>query len=264
MSASRLPPTVAILGTGWLGLPLLTDLAGDHAIRGSCRSPSGAEAIRAAGGQPYDIDLPAAAGELPAFLDGADTLVITLPPGGRTHGERTTEYYLSALAPLAPFLRNGLHVLYTSSTGVYGNAVTGTVTETTPVAPDTASSRATVAAERWLREHAPSLAILRLGGLFGPGRDPIDFFRRREAIPEADAPVNLIGQQRAVAALRFVITRRVTGIFNLCAADHPSKREFYGDRYRAAGRPPKPFLPGGGAGKRIDSTKFRLLGGPEL
>ena len=246
-------------------MPLAVDLARDHDVRGSYRREEVAAALRAGGVTPCPLDLPvtdhATVGD---FLEDAQSLVITLPPGGRTHGEAATDRYLELLEALRPHLRPELHVVYTSSTGVYGKAVEGTITEESPLRPDTASSRAVVAAERWLGEHADQLAVLRLGGLYGPGRDPSRFFVRREAIPDADAPVNMLSLHDAVAALRFVVHQRVTGIFNLCASAHLTRRAFYGMSYRAAGLPPKPFLPGGAGGKRVDPSKFNRLGGPSL
>ncbi|NJB85893.1 nucleoside-diphosphate-sugar epimerase [Lewinella marina] len=253
-------PQVAVLGAGWLGLSLIADLSSDRGVRGSYRREAGREAVIRAGGEPFMIDLPELAAPLEAFLAGASSLVITLPPGGRRHGEATTGQYLAALAPLRDFLRDDLHVVYTSSTGVYGRSVGGPVTEETPVDPDTHSASAVVAAERWLADHCSTLSVLRLGGLYGPGRDPVDFFRLRDAIPAGDAPVNMLSRHEALSALRFILDTRATGTYNVCGAEHPSKREFYGNLFRSAGRAPKPFLPGGAGGKRIDSSKLRRLG----
>ncbi len=255
-----------MLGTGWLGLALVQALReGGLAVHASARRPETTGAITRLGARAFDLELPARAQGLSPLLDGANALVITLPPGGRTHGADATDRYLDALSTLQPYLSRDLHVIYTSSTGVYGRTVTGEVTEGTPVAPDTDSSRAVVAAERWLEDHAVGpLSIFRLGGLYGPGRDPVRFFRRLDAIPDGDAPVNMLRQDQAVDAVRFIIRSRTSGIFNVCDGGHPSKREFYGSRYREAGLPPKPFLPGGSAGKRIDSSKIRRLGRLEL
>ncbi|THH36512.1 NAD-dependent epimerase/dehydratase family protein [Neolewinella litorea] len=257
---SRAP--VALLGAGWLGLALARDLSNDYPVRASYRREAGRRAVQEAGAEPYLLDLPELAAPLQAFLAGARALIITLPPGGRAHQERTTEQYLAALEPLHDFLHRDLHVIYTSSTGVYGGSATGRVTEDTPVAPDTHSGRAVVAAEGWLTEHCPTLTVLRLGGLYGPGRDPVNFFSKREAIPQGDAPVNMLPQHQAVGAVRFILETGSTGTFNVCGADHPPKREFYGNLYSAAGQTPKPFLPGGADGKRIDSSKLRQLGWP--
>lgn len=88
----------------------------------------------------------------------------------------------------------GLHVLrdvrggrplawagYLSTTGVYGDAGGAWVDETTPTAPVNARSARRVAAERaWTRYAEASgtpLDILRLAGIYGPGRSALDQLR---------------------------------------------------------------------------------------
>ena len=252
-------PRVAVLGSGWLGLPLATDLVDEYCVAASYRRPDTRDDLVSGGTSAYRLDLPDDSGELSNFLDGANFLVVTLPPGGRQYGDETVEKYLAALAPLQIFLP-ALHVVYTSSTGVYGKRRTGVVTEDSAVAPDTPSSRAVVKAEDFFSEHAGRCTVLRLGGLYGPGRDPVRFFRRVETIPEGDAPVNMVHLDGVIQAIRLILKTGKTGIFNVCSGRHPTKRRFYSKLYSAAGLPAKPFLPGGADGKRVDSTKLSQLG----
>ena len=250
---------IAVIGTGWLGAPLACQLAKDHPVSATYRKPALRDELASAGVRPVFLDLPDAVGSLDSLFRDCDAAIVTLPPGGRTHGEETTARYLDLLAPLTPFL-SGVHLVYTSSTGVYGRAAKGPIDESATLRPDTPSSRAVVAAETFFQHHAPRCTLLRLAGLYGPDRDPVRFFDRLPAIPDADAPVNMIGRADAAAAIRYVLEFGITGIFNACSAAHPTKREFYGRRYEDAGLLPKPFLPGGSDGKRIDSTKLRRLG----
>lgn len=251
---------IAVLGAGWLGLPLIRYLAdAGHGVRGSYRRQAVREAILDVDAQPYLLDLPDLSAPLEAFLEDIDTLVVTLPPRGRSLGERATEVYLSALSCLGSFIPS-VHLIYTSSTGVYGSSVTGWIDEGCPPAPDTDSSRAVVAAESWLASHTGRVTILRLAGLFGPGRDPATFFRQREVVTRGDAPVNMVHQEDALLAIETVMLGEYYGIFNVCAGTHPPKRAFYASYLERAGLPSKIFLPGGADGKRIDSTKLRQLG----
>lgn len=70
---------------------------------------------------------------------------------------------------------------YLSTTGVYGDAGGAWVDETTPTAPINARSARRVAAERaWTRYAEASgtpLDILRLAGIYGPGRSALDQLR---------------------------------------------------------------------------------------
>ncbi len=253
---------IAIIGCGWLGLPLLADLvAAGYPVAGTSRKPETLAAITAAGGTAWPLQLP----EPPPaeLLRDCNLVIVTLPPGGRQLGEAATEHYLDQFRALfAPqHFTQTPAVLYTSSTGVYGST-TGRVTETTPVAPDSASSLAVVAAEAWLAEHFEHLTILRLAGLVGPGRHPGRFFGGRDRpIPEGDAPVNLVVQQDVIAAIRLLLAQGLpVGTFNVCAATHPPKGQFYTAASAALGLPVAGQLAGGADGKVVDSTRLRMLG----
>ncbi|MEO0732211.1 MAG: NAD(P)H-binding protein, partial [Bacteroidota bacterium] len=201
---------ITLLGTGWLGLPLLRALVADgHRVAGSGRQPERLRAITEAGGQAFAIDLP---GPIPqAFLKECDCLIITLPPRGRQLGADAADQYLAALRSLPP-LTHLSQLIYTSSTGVYGNQP-GLVNEATPRQPATHSARAVAAAEDWLRANHPAVTILRLAGLIGPGRHPGNFFGgRSRAIPDGDAPVNLVHRQDVIAAIRLVLSEPSPGV----------------------------------------------------
>ncbi|MCP9237668.1 sugar nucleotide-binding protein [Lewinella sp. JB7] len=250
---------IALLGTGWLGMSLARDLQNyGYAVHASYRRDEVRDRLLSFAAAPFALDLPESTDNLEAFLR-AEVLVITLPPRGRQLGEAATTAYLAALQPLAGRMR-GMHVVFTSSTGVYGGASKGIVTESTPTAPDTASGRAVGAAEAWLATQTDRLTVLRLAGLFGPERNPANFFRRAEAISRSEAPVNLVHRDDVLTAIRLVVTTGATGTFNVAALTHPKKATFYGALLRSAGAQSKQMLPGGADDKRIDSAKIRALG----
>jgi nucleoside-diphosphate-sugar epimerase len=128
--------------------------------------------------------------------------------------------------------------------------------------PSTNSSTAVAAAERLLQEHVASLTILRLAGLVGPGRHPGRFYGGRDrAVPQSDAPLNLVHREDVIRAIELVIDRDLWGMtLNVCAADHPKKGKFYQTAAEALGLSVAGLLPGGGEGKVIRSTKIRQLG----
>ena len=65
--------------------------------------------------------------------------------------------------------------VYLSTTGVYGDARHEVVDEETPVSSTRVGPQIALAAERWLDQHmdADQLTILRLAGIYGPGRVPL-------------------------------------------------------------------------------------------
>lgn len=85
------------------------------------------------------------------------------------------ELYCTGLANTLSALPSGTgRVIYVSSTGVYGPADGNWVDEQTSPTPQRAGGVASLAAERVLASHAlgGSSLILRLAGIYGPGRIP--------------------------------------------------------------------------------------------
>ena len=254
---------VGILGAGWLGFALTQRLLLDGVqVHAASTSLDKREEVRSAtNARCFVVDLPEIVPK--SFFVGLTHLVITIPPGGRKLGAAATEIYSDRLSALFPILQDheDLKIIFCSSTGVYGSTL-GSVNEETPVNPDTHSGRAVVAAEALLEVRIDQLTILRFGGLFGPGRHPGHFFGGKNfPLAQADAPVNLISQADAVSAIIHVINEpRARGVYNVCAAAHPSKGAFYGAAAGAVGLGIAAILPGGKDGKLVDSSKLRTLG----
>jgi nucleoside-diphosphate-sugar epimerase len=251
---------ISVLGCGWLGGPLARALVRDgHQVLGSSRSADRRQYLAGVGVVPYPIDLdPMLRGTgLDAFF-ASELLIVTLPPGrGR---EEVVEFYQTAIQNILVAARaNGVQrLLFTSSTGVYG-ATTGLVDENTPTAPQHASGQAVLAAEQRLRESSnPAVTILRLAGLAGPDRQPGRWLAGKHELARGDAPVNLVHQVDVIAAIRAVIEKAAWNkIYNVCAAEHPTRAAFYRHAATRLGLEPPTFLPGGETDKRIDSRRIR-------
>lgn len=253
--------TVAIVGTGWLGLALAAALAtrSNYTVRASYRESGGTrpEQVEASGAMPYLVDLPERTERIIDFFEGVDTVVLTIPPGGRKYGAAAESRYLGLLRTLEPFLRPR-PLIYTSSTGVYGRKARGRVDERNPVQPDTHSTKAVVAAEDYLRENVTRLTVLRLAGLIGPDRNPANFFRPGgKGLKRGQAPVNLVHREDVVQAIRLAIEQERFGTYNVCAAHHPSRAAYYGPKLLAAGWEEVSFSEEGGEEKQVDSSKIR-------
>ena len=95
------------------------------------------------------------------------------PTSGR--GVRIHDVYVGGLANLLRALPPAVErFIYISSTGVYGQVTGGEVDEDSPCQPTREGGQACLAAEELLRESplADRTIILRLAGLYGPGRIP--------------------------------------------------------------------------------------------
>jgi nucleoside-diphosphate-sugar epimerase len=140
--------------------------------------------------------------------------------------------------------------IYISTTGVYGPAGGDWVDEQTPPNPLRDGGRASLAAEQALAAHplgARSI-ILRLAGIYGPGRVPfLNEIGAGQAIPApATGHLNLI---HVVDAVEAVVAAAMLAPFNnrprvYCVSDgHPVQRgEFYREVARQIGAPSPRFI----------------------
>lgn len=146
----------------------------------------------APGLRPVAADLadPASLAALPPDL----TLVAyAAAADGRSEGDYQRAYVEglgNLLAALDEQGQRPRRVLFTSSTGVYGQDDGSWVDETSPIEPASFTGRAMLDAERVLEESAFPGTVVRLGGIYGPGRTRlVDQVRRGEAVCPEGAPL---------------------------------------------------------------------------
>jgi nucleoside-diphosphate-sugar epimerase len=270
-----MPRTISILGCGWVGLPLGRALAdGGHRVNGATTTPSKRPALEEAGVAPYVLRLAPGFDDRERaadFFAGADVLVFTVPPP-RDVDDRIA-FYKKQMRAALDAARAGessvQHVLYTSSTGVYpprGRAMTesdAASTDAEIAALKRESSRAVLAAERMLAEQASGAnfnhTVVRLAGLYGPGRDPGRFLAGRTDLSEGRRPINFVHQDDAVGVLRAVIEQNAWNtVFNACADAHPTRRDFFQQKAEAAGLEPPTFSDNEkGAFKVVSNAKVK-------
>lgn len=252
---------VAIVGLGWLGMPLALSLRarGWH-VTGSKTTQDGVEAARMCGIEGYPLRLEpqliCEAEDLDAMMN-VDALVITLPARRTGPGE---DFYLQAVQEIVDtaLSRHIPRIIFTSSTSVYGNTE-GTMKENSPRNPQTASGRVLKELEDWL--HAlpgTSVDILRLAGLVGPSRHPGRFFAGKSA-PDGQHGVNLVHLQDVIAAIELLLQAPKGGhIYNICAPTHPARSTFYPLMARQLGLAPPVF------GEAKDGSKGKIVDGNRI
>jgi len=172
----------------------------------------------------------------------------------RTAGPNIHAVYAGGLANvLAAMPASVSRVIYISTTGVYGTAVGEWVDEQTPPDPQRDGGRASLAAEVVLVAHplGRRSAILRLAGLYGPGRVPhLDKLRAGEPLPvPAEGWLNLIhvdDAARIVVAADAWLAQQPPAeephVF--CVADdcRVVRREYYAEVARVLGTAPPRFV----------------------
>ena len=238
-----------VVGTGYTGRRVLESLPREQAA-GLNRSPVDSE-HEVLG---YDLD---SREPLPIELTDDYSVVYTVPPGT---GEFGRGAFLDELKPLPR------RFVYISTTGVYGNRHGAIVTEMTRPRPDNEMSRHRAAAERLLLEWAAfegvSLVILRVPGIYGPGRLSLD--RIAEAVPvlrEEDAnPGNRIHVDDLVRCCIAALDEEVpAGIYNVGDGDQRSTTWFMQEIARQAGLPAPPEVTLDEAKKTFSEMRLRFL-----
>ncbi len=148
-------------------------------------------------------------------LATTDSLLVSIPPGD--DGDPVLRHFAEALAA-APRL---VSIVYFSTIGVYGDHGGAWIDEATLPAPITARSRARLAAEKaW---HALAirsgkrLAVLRLPGIYGPGRNALLQVASGNAkrIAKPGQVFNRIHVGDIAQAVDAAFARRADGVFNV-------------------------------------------------
>jgi nucleoside-diphosphate-sugar epimerase len=224
---------VLIAGCGWLGGAVARELVarGDR-VTGVRSSDASAEPLRAMGIEPCILDLsePEAADRLPP---GVEAILALQSAKGKGEAPYRRAYLDVNRTLLEVASRQRVRAMvYTGSTGLFGQTDGSDVEEDTAPAPTTPEGRILLEAEAQLRAAAARgvpARILRLSGLYGPGR-----LWMLEAVakgvmtlgPGDDAFLNACHQADAVSAVLAVLDRgRDGGIYHATDARPCRRRE---------------------------------------
>ncbi len=255
---------VLVAGAGWLGSALSRALAGQgHRVTAVRRDPGRAAALASPGVTPVALDLcaPGAAAELPRDLDA----VVACQSAGADGAEAYRRAYVDVTRALVEAIRASgrpATLVYTGSTGVFGQRDGGDVDEESPPAPASPAAEVLVEAERLvLAADASGLRanLLRLSGLYGPGRNwPVERVRSGQiALGPGDGTwLNLCHLDDAVAAVLAVLERGVPGrVYHASDAEPVRRRDLVNWVAGRLGIPP-PRLPAGGAGPTLPDRRI--------
>jgi nucleoside-diphosphate-sugar epimerase len=234
---------LTVVGCGYTGRRLLElcRQAGRDCV-GTARSDDSLAQIRARGGHALRLDLDLPAARLPAEHCTGRALVYMAPPPQSGDTDPRLRNFLAALPALPATL------VYLSTTAVYGDTGGAVVTEDTPPAPASDRGRRRLNAERaalqWGDAKGVPVRILRVPGIYGPGRLPIERVRQGAPVVRTEdaGPGNRIHvDDLAAACLAAVDYQGAQDIFNVGDGDHASMTEYFRAVADAAGlaRPPE-------------------------
>lgn len=176
-----------IVGCGDMGMRIARDLR-EHGVtaRGLVRSSASRRRLAAQGipALVADLDKPDTLLDLP--LRGSEVYYMA-PPPPRGRLDSRMRAFIHAASGRVP-----RRVVYISTSGVYGDCAGGWVDETRPPAPQTERAHRRWDAEQvlaaWGRDSGCERVVLRVGGIYGPGRLPIARLAGITLICPQDAP----------------------------------------------------------------------------
>ena len=251
--------SVSIVGCGYTGLRLAIRFAAMGAeVRGFAAREESLERIAAAGIEAHRLNLDAAIDPLDM---AAHSVYYAVPPPAQGSGDPRLDRFLDACRG------SPARLIYLSTTGVYGDQGGATVAEDTPPQPKTLRAQRRVAAETALRNWAEprgiSWCILRLPGIYGPGRLPLDRLRSGSpAIAPAEAtPGNRIHVTDLVTACLAagVEGRAHRNIYNVTDGSVDSLTEYLQRVARIAHLPPPPLISRAEAQRSFSASSWSFL-----
>ncbi len=199
---------ILIAGCGYVGSALARQLVQDgHDVFGLRRAPTDLPQ----GVVPVAADL-AAGRDLAAVPGDLDACVTAISADGRSESAYEAAY-VRAVRNLRSLLEgespNCQRWVFTSSTAVYGDELGDWVDEDTSTSPSSFTGRTVLEGERLvLGSGIPHRTVVRLGGIYGPGRTRlIDSVRAGEATcPPEPTFTNRIHRDDAAGAIRHLLT----------------------------------------------------------
>lgn len=233
---------VLIAGCGDIGLRVAQRLqAAGRRVTGLVASARGSERLRTAGVAMCRCDLDRAAPATGCIPDGGSVVYLVPPPPAGESDSRVQRFLDVLGRGVVP-----RRIVYISTSAVYGDCGGAWIAEDQPLRPTSARGRRRLDAERrlqaWTEIRETRLVILRVPGIYGPGKLPLA--RLRDGLPvlrEAEAPwTNRIHADDLAAICVAALTAPdPSGVYNV-SDGHPSNMTDYFNRVADAAGLPRP------------------------
>jgi nucleoside-diphosphate-sugar epimerase len=179
------------------------------------------------------------AADLRAKAARADVILVSVPPGSAS--DPVLESFGASIAG-----GNAGRVIYLSTIGVYGDHNGEWIDEDTPLAPEHDRVRARLQVEtEWRALLGDRLSVLRLGGIYGPGRNALIELRagRARRIVKPGQVFNRIHVDDAAAAIMGAVRRQHGGSWNICDDEPAPPQDVIAYAAELMGLPPPPEQP---------------------
>lgn len=227
---------IFLLGSGYVGTALLhyfqSSLGYSHKIIASTTSVHKKEML-----SPYADEVVILRGDeqerILSILERCDAMIVLVAPKEKNTYQ---EIYLRTALSIQSALqerKKPFYLLYTSSTSVYEGQEGNVDEENTLLKPYSDKAKVLLETETVYEKCANeriAVCILRLGGIYGPGREISVRAGRvsgKTLQGTGSEPTHHIHLEDIVRAIDFFINRRIEGVYNLVNDDHPSRSELY-------------------------------------
>ncbi|GGE23556.1 NAD(P)-dependent oxidoreductase [Aureimonas endophytica] len=262
-----------VFGCGYSAGAFVTRLAPDLVLGVTTRSPEKAASLAARGLKPFVFDGERPGEGIDAALERATHLLVSAAPGEA--GDPVLRQYRDRLLHAMPALA---WIGYLSTVGVYGDHGGAWVDEETPLRPVSQRSVERVAAEAdWSQLAAARnvpLAILRLSGIYGPGRNAFVNLRegRAKRLAKPGQVFNRIHVEDIAGALAHLAGEGLGGVFNVTDDEPAPPQDVVELAARLVGAPLPPLVNYDeaslspmqrsfyGENKRVSNAKIRASG----
>ena len=263
-----------IFGCGYSGTAIARQFSGaGNSVVGTSRSAENVAALEQQGIRALRFDGETLDPALMAEMREATHLVQSISPG--QVGDPLIRLAGGALKEMMPKLR---WIGYLSTIGVYGDHQGAWIDETMPINPVSGRSVERVAAEDDWMAAGKSLgvpaAVLRLSGIYGPGRNAFCNIEKGTArrLIKANQVFNRIRVEDIGAATRFLADRGLGGIYNVTDDEPAPPQDIIVEAARLMGVEPPPEIPFEtaeltpmarsfyGENKRVSNAKLKAAG----
>ena len=226
---------VSIVGCGYVGLELARQLGErGHTVTGVRRSEDGLATVEAVGPEVDSVQADVTKPETLAGLPDVDAVVFAVSSGGRGAAAARAVYVDGLKNVIEEYAGRSdppSRLVYTSSTGVYGDHDGAWVDEATSIEPRTDKTRVLAEAEEVALVSAAkqglSGTVVRFGGLYGPDRYRLDRYLEG---PVTAGYLNMVHRADAAGAVRYVLTEQVgEGTVVLAVDDEPVDKHDFAD-----------------------------------
>jgi nucleoside-diphosphate-sugar epimerase len=235
---------IAVIGCGWLGLPLAQKLVKEgHIVYGSTTNIEKLKILADLAILPF-IYSDQKNKILPEWSTELEVVIINFPPSKSADYSQQIEHLVNQLSP-------SCKLIFTSSTSVYAD-IEGSVDENSLLNNLNPVTRA----EEIIKNTDNPSIILRLAGLIGGDRHPVKFMSGKK-YTDGNMSVNLVQRADVINAILKVINSNIwNSTYNVCYDAHPAKAEYYCKKAKEFSIEEPNFTFSDKKGKIVNGTKI--------